>query len=68
MGQMLATPLNPQAHLVITRAWEKLLPYGNSGEYKLQQVIDAAQTVYADNPVLLKAVNDWLRSLGATIP
>ena len=68
-GQMLATPLNPQAHRAITAAWEKVLEYGDSGQaYTLTQVIDAAQTVYADNPVLLKAVNDWLISLGATIP
>ncbi len=68
-GQMLATPLNPQAHRAITAAWEKVLEYGDSGQaYTLTQVIDAAQTVYADNPVLLKAANDWLISLGATIP
>jgi len=66
---MLATPLNPQAHRAITAAWEKVLEYGDSGQaYTLTQVIDAAQTVYADNPVLLKAANDWLISLGATIP
>ncbi len=68
-GQMLATPLNPQAHSVFTEAWRTALPYGDSGQvYTLTEVVDIAQKVYADNPVLLKAVNDWLISLGATIP
>lgn len=67
-GKIISTPLNPQAHEAITKLWREILPYGDSTIYTIDQVVDAAQEVYADYPVMLNAVNDWLRSLGATIP
>ena len=65
-GKIISTPLNNQAHQVFTKLWRDALPYGTS--YEIEDIITVAQDVYADYPVMLNAVNDWLRSLGATIP
>jgi len=67
-GSIISTPLNPQAHLAYTLEWKKYLPYGDSASYKIDQVILAMQEVYKNDPVMLNATEDWLRSLGAIIP
>lgn len=61
--QFLSTPLNPQAHQVFTNLWRQALPYGQ--EYSLEQVVAAAQDVYAEYPAMLNAVTEWLKSIGA---
>ena len=62
-GQFLSTPLNPQTHQVFTNLWRQALPYGQ--EYSLEQVVAAAQDIYADYPAMLNAVTEWLKSIGA---
>jgi len=66
-GTIISTPLNPEVHQVYTNAWRNFLPYVDSGSYRIDQVILAVQEVYKNDPVMLNAAGDWLRSLGATI-
>ena len=63
-GDFLSIPLNPQAHRVFTNAWRKMLPYGT--EHQLPEIINASQKIYEEYPVMLNAVNSWLRTIGVT--
>ena len=41
-----------------------MLPYGT--EHQLPEIINASQKRYEEYPVMLNAVNSWLRTIGVT--
>lgn len=51
---MLSIALDPAQHRKFTNAWRKQIPYGKV-EVGINEIWEAAQKIYADNPSLLEA-------------
>lgn len=54
---MLAIAVDPQEHQIFTNAWRTLIPYGGGTfEATVEDVMQAARTIYANQPQVLKAL------------